>query len=451
MSRVFRRPMFRKGGGVNMNGIMSGIEDRQNFSTGTNEMGNLPSYEENIPTVEELTTRNLETLQKAGGERTGFDPLTTFLLQYGPAAASQTGSGGTLGNLVAAAKDPVATLIKNQADEDKYQRELRTQAAGAAIKKVDDITSAAAERKFKTNLFNQETNRLLNLQENDFSQEVKILGLKQDFEGDIFEKERALKLNLQKIDNAFKSDMLTQEQKNKLEILQKEYESALGLLEAEMAGTTGIDKRIEEGAQKLVDDEVVGTYAEAENQLTWQYKTSGDLMKKGYNVSDELLTEQIVLDPKNFTKKARKLSKKPGNEGRIFYFPKGDQYFVLEGETFKPFDLPGSESKKKTNENSEDKGSNVTEEVDGITNYEYGTGDKRDQATAIRQTKAKLEGPAFKGDKSNRMTLDQKRNAAEELKRYEQDFDRYVNPLKLKDGGPTMSAYERYLSEYRNQ
>jgi len=451
MSRVFRRPMFRKGGGVNMNGIMSGIEDRQNFSTGTNEMGNLPSYEENIPTVEELTTRNLETLQKAGGERTGFDPLTTFLLQYGPAAASQTGSGGTLGNLVSAAKDPVATLIKNQADEDKYQRELRTQAAGAAIKKIDDITSAAAERKFKTNLFNQETNRLLNLQENDFSQEVKMLGLKNEFTGDMFEKERDLKLNMQKIDNALKSDLLDKEQRNKLEILQKQYENSLGLLEAEIAGTTGIGKRIEEGAQKLVEDGEVSSYAEAENQLTWQYKTSGDLMKKGYNVSDELLTESMVLDPKKFTQKAKKLSKKPGNEGRIFYFPKGDQYFVLEEGAFKPFDLPGSESKKKTNENSEDKGSNVTEEVDGITNYEYGTGDTRDQKTAIRQANAKLEGPAFKGDKSNKMTLDQKRKAAEELKRYEQDFDRYVNPLKLKDGGPTISAYERYLSEYRNQ
>jgi hypothetical protein len=30
MSRVFRRPMFR-GGSTNMNGIMSNIEDRENF------------------------------------------------------------------------------------------------------------------------------------------------------------------------------------------------------------------------------------------------------------------------------------------------------------------------------------------------------------------------------------------------------------------------------------
>ena len=448
MSRVFRRPMFRKGGGVNMNGIMSGIEDRQNFSIGTDKPEQTLA---DLPTVEELTERNIETLQKAGGERSGYDPLTSFLLQYGPALASASPRGGLISTALGAAKDPVATMLQDRQREDQYQRELRTQAAGAAIKKADEMRTAFEDRKFKKDLFNKETDRLLNLQENDFSQEVKMLGLKNEFTGDMFEKERDLKLNMQKIDNALKSDLLDKETAAKLEILQKQYENSLGLLEAEIAGTSGIGKRIEEGAQKLVEDGVVSSYSEAENQLTWQYKTSGDLMKKGYNVSDELLTESMVLDPKKFTQKAKKLSKKPGNEGRIFYFPKGDQYFVLEEGVFKPFDLPGSESKKKTSENSEDKGSNVTEEVDGITNYEYGTGDARDQKTAIRQTKAKLEGPAFKSDKSNKMTLDQKRKAAEELKRYEQNFDRYVNPLKLKDGGPTISAYERYLSEYRNQ
>ena len=56
MSRVFRRPMFRKGGGVNMNGIMSGIEDRQNFSTGTAQtLADLPS-------VKDLTAENIAVL-----------------------------------------------------------------------------------------------------------------------------------------------------------------------------------------------------------------------------------------------------------------------------------------------------------------------------------------------------------------------------------------------------
>ena len=34
MSNVFRRPMFR-GGPTNMNGIMSNIEDRENYATGS--------------------------------------------------------------------------------------------------------------------------------------------------------------------------------------------------------------------------------------------------------------------------------------------------------------------------------------------------------------------------------------------------------------------------------
>jgi hypothetical protein len=143
MSRVFRRPMFRKGGGVNMNGIMSGIEDRQNFSTGTEQtLADLPS-------IKDLTAENIAALQEAGGDRAGYDPLTSFLLQYGPALATQTGGGGTLGNIVAAAKDPVASMLQDKRREDQYQRELRTQAAGAAIKQASDMRSAFEDRKFQ--------------------------------------------------------------------------------------------------------------------------------------------------------------------------------------------------------------------------------------------------------------------------------------------------------------
>jgi hypothetical protein len=415
MSRVFRRPMFRKGGGVNMNGIMSGIEDRQNFSTGT------PQTLADLPSIKDLTAENIAVLQEAGGERAGFDPFTAFLLQYGPQAATQTGGGGLIGNLVAAAKDPVDTLIKDKRDEDRYQRELRTQAAGAAIKQANEMRSSFEDRKFKEKMFKDETDRLLTIQEKDFSQEAKMLGLKQDFSGSMFDKERDLKLNMQKIDNAFRSGMLTEEQKNKLEILNKQYENSLGLLEAELAGTTGISKTIEDEAKKLVEDGSVSSYSEAKNQKTWQYETSGELMNQGYNVSDELLVESIVNDPKKFTQKAKKLSKKPGNEGRIFYFPKGDQYFILEGGAFKPFELPGA--KKDNSEETLKKTNNVTEEVDGITNYEYGTGDKRDQTRDIRQKTAQLKGPI---NNPNRL------------------YDTSMNKGQK-------SAYERYLSDYRNQ
>jgi len=123
MSRIFRRPMFRKGGGANMNGIMSGIEDRQNYA----EAGR----------VEELAAANLKTL---GGDQQdkGFDPLTTFLLQYGPQVAGQTGGGNLLGNLLLAAEKPVQNIIENQAERRKYMRDLKAGATELAIKQAGD-------------------------------------------------------------------------------------------------------------------------------------------------------------------------------------------------------------------------------------------------------------------------------------------------------------------------
>ena len=144
-------------------------------------------------------------------------------------------------------------------------------------------------------------------------------------------------------------------------------------------------------------------------------------MRKGYTVSDELLEEELVLDKKKFEKRAKTLAKKAGNEGMIFYFPKGDKYYRLEkvdGKgVFKPFNKDGNE----IIEGQIDSGNQIIQE-EGITNYGYGTGDTRDQNTAIRQLNAQLKGPAFGGEsQAPNMTRDQK------------------------------SAYENYLSNYRNR
>ena len=75
MSRVFRRPMFRKGGEVG-GGIMTGI--RSNFEEGT------PKPSERIK----------EALKKF--EEPAFDPVSQLLIQGGLRGLSQTGGGGTL-------------------------------------------------------------------------------------------------------------------------------------------------------------------------------------------------------------------------------------------------------------------------------------------------------------------------------------------------------------------
>ena len=123
MSRIFRRPMFRKGGGANMNGIMSGIEDRQNF--------------QDAGRVEELTKEYTSQLG-ANAEDKGFDPLTTFLLQYGPQVAKQTGGGNLIGNLLLASEKPVQNIIENQAERRKYMRDLKAGATELAIKQAGE-------------------------------------------------------------------------------------------------------------------------------------------------------------------------------------------------------------------------------------------------------------------------------------------------------------------------
>ena len=125
MSRVFRRPMFRKGGGVNMNGIMSGIEDRQNYQEGDR--------------VSELTEKYTGLLG-ANKEDKGFDPLTTFLLQYGPAIASQrpigSGISGAIATGLAAAEKPIGSLLESQAEKRKFERGVKAGATELAIQQA---------------------------------------------------------------------------------------------------------------------------------------------------------------------------------------------------------------------------------------------------------------------------------------------------------------------------
>ena len=154
MSKIFKRPMFRKGGSTNgMTGIMSGIQDRQNyqeaglvdanvgFGQGTRspeELGYDFNYETPVfqqgpsQSLQDLTKQYQTSLLEAAGERGGYDPLTTFLLQYGPSLATTTG-GSLVRNLVAAADKPLQAMLKEKAAEDKFKRGIKLQATGKAI------------------------------------------------------------------------------------------------------------------------------------------------------------------------------------------------------------------------------------------------------------------------------------------------------------------------------
>ena len=124
MSRVFRRPMFRKGGNVG-DGIMTGIVDRENHAIS------------DVDGVGGQTFRNevqnrIDLINSVSGGTGLDDPLTQFLLQYGPALATERGGGSTFGNIIAAAQKPVEGLLKRQSEK----RKLKT---GVALEVLDSL------------------------------------------------------------------------------------------------------------------------------------------------------------------------------------------------------------------------------------------------------------------------------------------------------------------------
>jgi hypothetical protein len=118
--------MFRKGGGANMNGIMSGITDREMHAD---------SDEQGVggQTFKDEVQNRIDLIQSVSGGSKGLDdPLTQFLLSYGPAIATQRPTGNLLGTIVGAAKEPTENLFKNIQAEKK----LKT---GVALEVLDSL------------------------------------------------------------------------------------------------------------------------------------------------------------------------------------------------------------------------------------------------------------------------------------------------------------------------
>jgi hypothetical protein len=114
MSRVFRRPMFR-GGSTNMNGIMSGIEDRKNY-----QEGSTPSE------------RYAEIFKKYS--QPAMDPLSKLLIQGGLRGLSETRGGGTLANMALAFEKPTEQLMSDLQQRKNAERDMALAGLGMDIK-----------------------------------------------------------------------------------------------------------------------------------------------------------------------------------------------------------------------------------------------------------------------------------------------------------------------------
>jgi len=135
--KTLRRPMFRKGGNVGT-GVMTGIVDRGNYANGNLSVTlNEGDIQERVDTYR-------------GNQQQSSDPLTDFLLQFGPSLLSATprGGGGLKGLLStagAAAKEPLQDLIKNRRAQRSEDIALRAKAIDALGQ--DDLKKIRAQAK----------------------------------------------------------------------------------------------------------------------------------------------------------------------------------------------------------------------------------------------------------------------------------------------------------------
>ena len=118
MSRILKRPMFRKGGEV-MEGIMTGIKPRKMFSAGT--------FSEEDQAMIGDVRRKMNLINAVGGGSGLSDPLTQFLLTAGPDLVAGKAAGGSkLEEIIGGVKPGIDQAIKTQQLKDLSNRKLAT-------------------------------------------------------------------------------------------------------------------------------------------------------------------------------------------------------------------------------------------------------------------------------------------------------------------------------------
>ena len=128
--------MFR-GGSTNMNGIMSGIQDRKNYAEGPDDPRVNPGrFKELVEELRPVIQDSFTGYQKP----TGFeDPVYQLAIQTGLDLMSRADSQNLLRNIGAAGARQTPAFFKNLADERAQKREFQQGVESAAVGLAGDI------------------------------------------------------------------------------------------------------------------------------------------------------------------------------------------------------------------------------------------------------------------------------------------------------------------------
>ena len=294
MSKVFRRPMFR-GGSTNMNGIMSGIEDRKNYSIGTES----PSAGD----------RYKEIYDKYA--QPAIDPLGKYLIQGSLQGFSENRGGSTLGNLgLAFGGENLNQLFSDIEGQRTSARDMELAKLGYDI---EDETA-------KKNIAREDLLRTEN----------------QTFEQNLLNQKIAAESQLAKDKMAFDAEQKGSDRANKLEVKIQDGKNKIAELQFKLDNPDSDPAKkgvIPSPITEKID--LTKTYAES-NNLELQKRPdfhAGKIVGFERNADPEILQKFKGVVYYDYGQKGGVVKSAPGGSaGDIIYDPKDGEFYIYDNQ-----------------------------------------------------------------------------------------------------------------------
>ena len=151
MSRILKRPMFRKGGPTN-EGIVSMAQPRKNYNKGgkTIQEQLIERFPEMANTIKTGEGKAALLTAFAGQGRSQNDRVSDLLIKGGMNLMSARPGGNILATAAESFKEPTSQFLKERQTEDAFKRQARLQGITSAMASEDAIKLARAKLKQKS-------------------------------------------------------------------------------------------------------------------------------------------------------------------------------------------------------------------------------------------------------------------------------------------------------------
>ena len=132
MSKILKRPMFRKGGPTN-EGVVSLAQPRRNYQYGTSIEELIQRFPESASAIKSGVAREGLLSAFAGQGRSKDERLGDLLISGGLNLMSARPGGNIFATAAESFKQPTAQLLKEKQEEDRFKRGIKLQAITGAI------------------------------------------------------------------------------------------------------------------------------------------------------------------------------------------------------------------------------------------------------------------------------------------------------------------------------